>query len=113
MAIERLQPYHIDIIHRAFHGEDAPPYCIELMGRCMEMINDSVYAREQRCLYVAALHASAIYEHQPYGQDSADTAIVTALVIMRLCGASIDASKITTFMTNFGKSITTRTMHGY
>ncbi|MEX1221772.1 MAG: hypothetical protein WEA82_06625 [Idiomarina sp.] len=91
MAIQRFETRHIDIIHRAFHGDSAAPYCMELMDQFHNGVALWMPADEHGCIELAAVYATQLYLAKPYGQQTADTAMVTALVLLRLCGITIEA----------------------
>lgn len=97
MAIERLEAHHIELIHRIFHdsqyGEGASPTNKAALDQVLNVVMLPDNQRVHSCTRLAALYAVELFRARPWGQQTADTAMVTALVLMRLCGADIEAGE--------------------
>src|SRR5690554_64373 len=92
MAIERFEAHHIELIHRSFHGNDAAPTDEAALSQVLSSVLGPDFRNTHSCTRLAALYAVELFGAKPWGQQTADSAMVTALVLMRLCGAHIEAS---------------------
>jgi len=88
---EQFSLSHVESIHRVFHGEAALTYFSEQLKQFSDeyiLFQPHSYAE---CFKLAATYAVGLYRNKPYGLQTADTAIVTALVILRIYGITIEA----------------------